>query len=240
MSYKFSNTLLAAFVAAVVFFPSPSAAQTPDSVAPATPLAEPAHEPAIPPVDKRIFGVLPNYRTVNGLVGVEPITARQKFHIAMKDSFDWPGYMVGGAFAALYQLEDSNPGFGQGLKGYGRRYVTAYSDQVIGNMMTEGVLPSLLHEDPRYFRRGEGTKKSRFGYAATRIFVTRTDAGKWRFNTSEVLGNGLTASIANAYYPDNRTFADTAQRMYTQLATDAFSNVMKEFWPDIKRHVLHR
>jgi len=136
MIHKVSNVLLTALVAAVILIPTHAAAQTPDAAQPAPPLLEPTHEPAIPPVDKRIFGVLPNYRTVNGLVGVEPITARQKFHIAVKDSFDWPGYMVGGAFAALYQLEDSNPGFGQGLKGYGRRYVTAYSDQVIGNMLT--------------------------------------------------------------------------------------------------------
>ncbi len=211
------------------------------SPAPATPLAGAAEKPAseIPPVDKRIFGVLPNYRTVNGAAGIEPITARQKFHIALKDSFDLPGYAMGGAFAALYQLENSNPSFGQGMKGYAHRYVTAYADQVIGNMMTEGILPSLLHEDPRYFRLGEGTKKHRLGYAATRIFITHTDAGTTRFNTSEVLGNGITASIANAYYPDNRTFSDTSQRLYTQLATDAFSNILKEFWPDIKKRFLH-
>ncbi len=238
MNYKVSHIVLAAFMGTAVLLQSPAAAQTPET--PATPLADPPHQPAIPAVDKRIFGVLPNYRTVNGLAGVAPLTARQKLHIALQDSFNLPGYVMGGVFAALYQLEDSNPGFGQGLKGYGHRYVTAYSDQVIGNMLTEGLLPSFFHEDPRYFRRGEGTTKGRLGYAATRIFVTRTDVGTWRFNTSEVLGNAVTASIANSYYPDNRSLGDTMQRMYTQLATDCFSNVMKEFWPDIKRHVLHR
>jgi hypothetical protein len=239
MDYRLSASGLVALMAMVIFGAPTASAQAAaaDLPVPATPLAKPLEQV---PVDKRIFGVLPNYRTVNGTAGVEPITARQKFHIAMKDSFDWPGYLVGGAFAALYQLEDSNPGFGQGLKGYGHRYVTAYADQVSGNMMTEGILPSLLHEDPRYFRRGEGTTRSRFGYSATRIFVTRTDAGKWRFNTSEVLGNAITASLANAYYPDNRSLSDTTQRLYTQLATDCFSNIVKEFWPDIKRHVLHK
>jgi hypothetical protein len=118
--------------------------------------------------------------------------------------------------------------------------VTAYSDQVIGNMMTEAILPSLFREDPRYFRLGEGSAWHRAGYAATRILVTRTDSGSRRFNTSEVLGNGITAAIGNAYYPDNRTFFDTTQRLYTQLATDSFSNVMKEFWPDIKRKWFHK
>jgi hypothetical protein len=187
------------------------------------------------PIDKRIFGVMPNYRTANASTEYTPIPASRKFYIATRDSFDWPGYLVGGAFAALYQLEDANPSFGQGMKGYAHRYVTAYADQVIGNMMTEAILPSLLHEDPRYFRIGEGSGWKRFRYSSTRIFVTRTDKGGTRFNTSEVLGNAITASIATSYYPDSRTVSDTTQRMYTQLATDAFSNVMKEFWPDIKR-----
>src|ERR1017187_8475197 len=192
------------------------------------------------PTDKRIFGVLPNYRTTEASLTFQPLSSAQKYHIALKDSFDWPGYLVGGAFALLYQMEDSNPSFGQGMKGYARRYVTAYADQVIGNMMTEAIMTSLFHEDPRYFRLGEGPRWHRAGYAATRIFVTHTDKGGRRFNTSEVLGNGITAAIGNAYYPDNRTFFDTTQRLYTQLATDSFSNVMKEFWPDIKRKWFHK
>ena len=65
--------------------------------------------------------------------------------------------------------------------------------------------------------------------------MTRADAGGSRFNLSEVLGNGIAAAIGNAYYPDERGAADTIQRLYLQLATDAFSNVLREFYPDIKR-----
>jgi hypothetical protein len=206
---------------------------------PATPLAiDPKAGPpeaAQTPEDKRILGVLPNYRTTEASWTFQPLTAGQKFHIAMKDSFDWPGYLVGGGFAALYQMENANPTFGQGVKGYALRYTTAYADQVIGNMMTEAIIPSLLHEDPRYFRLGTGSGWHRFAYSSTRIFVTHTDSGGQRFNTSEVLGNGITAAIGNAYYPGSRSFFDTTQRLYMQLATDAFSNVLKEFWPDMKR-----
>jgi hypothetical protein len=116
---------------------------------------------------------------------------------------------------------------------------TAYGDQMIGNMMTEGFVPALLHEDPRYFRLGEGTKKYRAWYALTRIFVTRTDSGGSTFNVSEWGGNALGAAISNAYYPDTRNASDNAQKLLIACATDAFSNVLKEFWPDVKRK-LHK
>ncbi|MEO7141915.1 MAG: hypothetical protein ABI165_00255 [Bryobacteraceae bacterium] len=208
-------------------------------------VAEPAEivAPAPPvqaPQDKRIFGVLPNYRTTESSIPFAPITAKQKFTIATKDSFDWPVYLVSGAFASLYQLDDSNPGFGQGLKGYARRYGTSYADQAIGNLMTEALVPSLLHEDPRYFRMATGRKWHRAGYAISRVMVTRTDRGNWRFNYSEWVGNGTATAISNLYYPDNRDFSDNAQKLCVQVATDAFSNVLKEFWPDLKQHVFHR
>ena len=190
--------------------------------------------------DKRVFGVFPNYRTADGSRPFEPITARQKFLIGLKDSFDWPVYPVSGAFALLYQLEDQNPSFGQGMRGYARRYGTALGDQTIGNMMTESIWPSLLREDPRYFRRGSGRKLGRAGYALTRIFVTRTDAGARSFNFAEVLGNSAAVAISNAYYPDTRDLDDNIERLGIALATDAFSQVMKEFWPDVKRWMFHR
>jgi|SRR5271157_5389591 len=194
----------------------------------------------VPPVqaqeDKRIFGVLPNNRTTENSIPFHQITAKQKLTIAFKDSFDYPVYPTAAAFASLYQLEDQNPSFGQGVAGYAKRLATAYGDQTIGNMMTEGIVPSLLHEDPRYFRLGEGTKKGRTWYALTRILITRTDAGGQRFNTSEWGGNALATAISNAYYPDTRDVSDNVQKLLIACATDAFSNVLKEFWPDVKRH----
>jgi hypothetical protein len=193
-----------------------------------------------PRPDHHIFGVLPNYRTADGTKEFAPITPRQKFAIAVKDSFDWPLSLLGGAYAGLYQLENASPSFGQGVKGYAHRFGTSYSDQVMGNMLTEGIMPTLLQEDPRYFRRVHGSKRGRTGYALTRILVTRMDSGSWRFNFSEVLGNGIGASIANAYYPDSRGFSPTMARFATQLGTDAVSSVLKEFWPDIKQRLFHR
>jgi hypothetical protein len=104
-------------------------------------------------------------------------------------------------------------------------------------MLTEGILPSLLHEDPRYFRLGEGTKKHRFGYALSRILVTRTNSGHNTFNIAEVGGNASAVALSNAWYPDTRTASDNGQKLAIQLATDAFSNVLKEFWPDVKKRL---
>jgi hypothetical protein len=192
------------------------------------------------PVDKRIFGVLPNYRTANETGDYHPLTVKRKFYITWKDSTDYPVYFVAALFSGIAQFDNTHPSFGQGLKGYGRRYGTSFADQTLGNFMTEGALPSLFREDPRYFRRGSGSVSGRLVYAATRIFVTRTDAGGKRFNFSEVVGNAATAGIANAYYPDERSLSDNFQRFATQLGTDAFSQVLKEFWPDLKRKFIKK
>jgi hypothetical protein len=190
--------------------------------------------------DKRIFGVLPNNRTTEESIPFHPLTTRQKFRIAALDSFDWPVIPTAGAFALLYQLEDQNPSFGQGMKGYAQRFGTAYGDQMIGNLMTEAVVPWLSHEDPRYFRRGEGSLKGRAWYALTRIVVSRTDSGHNSFNASEWGGNAAAVAISNAYYPDTRTVSDNVQRLLIACGTDAFSNVLKEFWPDVKRKLFKK
>lgn len=187
------------------------------------------------PIDKRAFGILPDYRTARKSEQYTPITNRQKFVIAAKDSFDYPLVFVAAGFAGLGQLTDQNPSFGQGLKGYGHRLGTSYADQTIGNMMTEAIFPSLLREDPRYFLRGTGSIRSRVFYAISRIFVTRTDSGKMSFNFAEVAGNAAAVAISNAYYPDGRTVGDSVTKLAEQLATDALSQVLKEIWPDIKK-----
>ena len=191
--------------------------------------------PAPEPPDKRVFGVLPNYRTANFSEVYTPISTHQKFVISSKDSFDYPLVILAGALAGLGQLGDQNPAFGQGVAGFARRLGTSYADQAIGNMLSEGIFPAFLHEDPRYFRRGFGSKKSRLGYALTRVFVTRTDAGGTRFNFSEVLGNATGVAISNSYYSEGRTVSNNVAKLGEQISTDAISQVLKEFWPDIKR-----
>jgi hypothetical protein len=107
-------------------------------------------------------------------------------------------------------------------------------------MLVEGAMPILTREDPRYFRRGQGTFWSRVGYAASRVIVTRTDRGGTEFNYSEVFGNSIAVGISNQYYPGNRSFGDSSEKFAFQLGTDAVSNVLKEFWPDVKHKLFSK
>lgn len=199
-----------------------------------------ANDPAAMNEDKRVLGVIPNYRTAEHTTDYHPISAVYKLTIAAKDSFDYPLVGLGAAFAGLYQLENSHPQFGQGIMGYSRRWSTAYADQAIGNMMTEGFLPALLKEDPRYFRMAEGSKRERTFYALSRIFVTKRDTGTRSFNFSEILGNGVSSAVGLAYYSDDRDLRDFSENWGTQLGTDAAANILKEFWPDIKQRWMQR
>ncbi len=185
--------------------------------------------------EKRIMGVLPNYRTAEMSAESTPLTSREKLRIAVKDSFDYPLVFIAAVYAGLYQADDSHPTFGQGAKGYFSRLGTSYADQVDGNMWTEGLLPTLLHDDPRYFRMSTGTVKRRAWYAVSRIVVTRTDSGHSTFNGPEIFGNGIAAAVGLAYYPDDRDVPSFLQVWGTQLATDAGSQLLKEFWPDLRR-----
>jgi hypothetical protein len=189
--------------------------------------------------DKRAFGFVPNYNTADASAPYQPITPKQKMTIAAKDSFDWTLSLVAAGYAGLGQLTNQNPSFGQGLKGYGNRFVRGYSDQILGNMIVEGAMPILTREDPRYFRRGQGTFWSRVGYATSRVIVTRTDRGGTEFNYSEIVGNSIAVGISDQYYPGSRSLGDNFQKFTFQLATDAATNVLKEFWPDVK-HKLFR
>jgi hypothetical protein len=187
------------------------------------------------PQDKRIFFIIPNYRTSRIPNPYVPITAQQKFTIARQDAFDPGTFILAGLFAGESQLSNSNREFGQGLAGYGRYFGTSLADFVIGDFMTEAFYPTLLHQDPRYFQRGEGTKWSRFGYAVGQIVVTHGDNGHTQFNFSEIVGNSTSVAISQSYYKDNRDAADAAIKLVEQLGVDATSNVLKEFWPDIHR-----
>jgi hypothetical protein len=239
MSLMCARGLLPAILAAAALAqpqPAPSAlpggSQAEDE---ANPAAAARSQPVEPPGGNRVFGVLPNYRTADASQEGTVLTAHQKLDIASKDSFDYPLVVLAGAFAGLGQWTGQQPSFGQGLKGYGHRLVTNYGDQAMGNMFTEGVFPVLLREDPRYFRRGTGSIPSRAGYALTRVIVTHKNSGGRHFNYSEWLGNASAVAISNAYYPDSRTPVDNGTKLLMQVGTDAVSQVLKEFWPDIKR-----
>jgi hypothetical protein len=192
------------------------------------------------PEDKRILWIFTNHRTTNESPEGATLTAGGKFAIAWDDATDRAIFFQTAVLAGISQATNSNPSFGQGLAGYAKRFGTTYGDFAIENMTTEAVFPVLFHQDPRYFRRGVGTNRSRLTYALSRLFITRGDSGSSQFNFSEVVGAAASVAISNAYYPDGRTVGNNVGRYSEQLAFDAASNVLKEFWPNLKRKLPRR
>lgn len=184
---------------------------------------------------KRILWIIPNYRTFPNPTDYQPLSTRQKFKIAEQDTLDRGTFALSAAFAGLGQLTNASPSFGQGVAGYARYLGTSFGDFAIGNFMTEAIYPTLLHQDPRYFRLGTGSGVSRLGYAVKQIFWTHTDSGGKQFNFSEIGGNATAAAISSAYYPDNRDAASAASKLCVQIGLDTTGNILKEFWPDIAR-----
>ena len=191
------------------------------------------------PQSKRVFGIIPNYRTSGCLQNFKPLTAREKFKIASQDAFDRGTVVLALAFAGESQLANSNPAFGHGFGAYAQYAAASYGDFVIGDFMTEGIFPSLLHQDPRYFRHGSGSTGRRLAYAVGQIILTHNDSGKTAFNFSELAGNASAVAISESYYVSERDASDAGEKLASQLGVDAASNVLKEFWPDILRKFGH-
>jgi hypothetical protein len=209
-------------------------------VQPGTP--DPALQPAAPDIEtgKRMFGVLPNYKTVDRMTAYEPISTRAKFTIATKDSFDWPVFIAAAATSGLNQWTDQNEEWEQGAKGFAKRYTASLADLVISNYLTEAIIPSALHHDPRYFRLGQGNPIHRIAHALSWVVVGKTDGNRNTLNVSELLGSGGSAAIGLLYYPSQeRNGGAVLDRFVTQISFDAASSVLKEYWPDIQ-HLLFR
>jgi hypothetical protein len=238
--------------------PNPSAQQKPDAgqqTQPANPSSspqsssqdKPAENPDIKQQEKtgtsndRLFFALPNFLTVESK-NVPPLSAGQKFTAVARGAFDpiqIPWYALQ---AGISQAENSEPGYGQGAEGYGKRFGAYAADGVIENFMVGAIFPSVLRQDPRYFQLGTGGFWHRTRYSVSRIFVTRMDSGHSQFNFSEIVGSAAAAAISTySYHPSgDRTPGNTASVWGTQVGYDAITFVIKEFWPDIRRKMAKR
>jgi hypothetical protein len=193
--------------------------------------------------DDRIFGVIPNYLTVeHPEPNVPPLTVKQKFALFAKETFDPFTFGASAAGAGISQINNDNPKYGYGAGAYADRFGAAVADVTTQNFFSDAVLASWWHEDPRYFRRGpEYHFWYRVGYALSRVAVTRTDSGKDRFNFSGIVGMSMGIALSNAYYPDASVNGqEVASRFGTSLAASALSNILPEFWPDIHDKLFHR
>lgn len=187
--------------------------------------------------DKHILGIIPNYKTVPlASDKFVPLTTKEKFKLASEDSFDPFVLPINGMYAGVSHLEHQSPSWGMGAKGYFRRYGAALVDSTDGNFMTEAIFPTMLRQDPRYFRLGEGNAAKRIAYSMTRVLVARSDSGRNTVNLSELAGNFTSGAISNLYYPQEaRGIWPTTRRGVQQTMYDSIFNVLKEYWPDIRQ-----
>jgi hypothetical protein len=190
---------------------------------------------------KRILGIMPNYRAVSAGAIPPPPTPKQAFKIATQNSFDYSSFIFVGITSGLAEATDAHPALGEGAAGYGRYYWRGFVDKTDGNYLVIFALPTVFHQDERYFAKGEGGFFKRGIYAASRILITPNYNGHDSFNASEVFGRAAAQGISISYYPSSdRTAGALAVKYGWAMGRDALTNVFREFWPDIATHVLHR
>jgi hypothetical protein len=179
---------------------------------------------------QRVLGVFPNFYVVYTKDAV-PLSSGQKFRLALRTSYDPVSFAIPAIIAGVEQSQNTFSGYGQGAQGYAKRYGASYGDGFIGNMIGNAILPSLLHQDPRYFYKGTGTIRSRALYAMSTAFICKGDNGRWQPNYSFILGNFAAAGLSNAYYPasDRNGAGLTITNALIDTASGAATSLIQEF-----------
>jgi hypothetical protein len=194
---------------------------------------------------QRILGVIPDYQTVDARVRT-PLTVRQKWELAFRESVDPFNIVSAGIGAAFSQDGNQTPKYGEGGPAFGKRYAAALADMTTQNVFSAGLLATILHQDPRYFRMGPegGGIPKRVVYSLSRLFIARRDDGKATFNTCGIGGMALGIAASNLYYPAASVNGQVmAGRLTTSLFSGVTGNLMSEFAPDLQKlenKLLHR
>lgn len=197
----------------------------------------------VPLNDSRILGVIPNFQTVEDpSLKVAPLTAGQKFQLFYKESIDPYTIATSALGAAKSQIGNGFPKYGEGWGPYGQRFGAAMADETSQNFFSDFMLASLLHQDPRYFRKGPGSGFFvRVVYAVSRVAITRSDSGHERVNWSALIGTPMGIALSNAYYPRGSVDGSVmVSRLGTSFLGNALGNLLPEFWPDVRKRVFHR
>jgi hypothetical protein len=185
----------------------------------------------------RLFWILPAY-SVADAKSVRPLTARGKLRLFVKDKTDpftigWLAFEAG-----LAQANNDFPEYGQGAAGYGKRFGAGLADEAAAGFFGTFLFPSLLHQDPRYYRLGAGPFKRRLGHALIRPVLTHRDSGGRAFNWSGLLASIATSSLSNAYYPEaNRGAGETFSRVAMSIPFSMIDQIVNEFGPDLEKKV---
>lgn len=170
-----------------------------------------------------------------------PLTPRQKFQVFVRHTYA-PSTFAGAAFdAAADRIENHNPEYAKGFAGMAQRYGIELATNETGVFFSSFLFPTLLRQDPRYLRNPNLVFPKRVLYAMTRVLITRSDRGHQTFNASYVLGGAAAQAINDLYVPGHRQgMQPIRDRLTFDLAIDSGFNLMHEFWPDIRRKLLHR
>jgi hypothetical protein len=184
---------------------------------------------------QRVFGVLPNFNTSFNR-NAAPLSPRQKIDLAFHNAVNPFPLVVAGVDAGISQAENKFPGYGQGIAGYGKRFGAAYIDGADSKLWGNAILPIILRQDPRYFRKGTGSFSSRLLYCVSTIVWSKNDNGTWGPNYSKIGGHIVAGAISNVYYPpENRGLGLVFGRAFTVTAESSIGAFFNEFWPDIDR-----
>ena len=184
---------------------------------------------------------MPNYRAVSAGAIPPPPTPKEAFKLAAQNSFDYSSFLFVGLTSLLAKGTDAHPQLGKGPAGLWAYTWRGFIDKTDGNYLVLFALPTVFHEDERYFARGQGGIWKRGIYAGSRVLITPNYHGRNTFNTSEILGRGIAQGISLAYYPSaDQNLGDLSEKFGYAIGRDALTNVFREFWPDIATHVLHR
>jgi subtilisin family serine protease len=190
---------------------------------------------------KRILGLMPNYRAVTAGEIPPPPTPKEAFKIATLNSFDYSSYLFVGITSLLAEGSAAHPDLGKGPAGYWRYYWRGFVDKTDGNYLVIFALPTVFHQDERYYAKGEGNIWKRVLYASSRVLITPDYHGHNTFNTSEILGRGIAQGISMSYYPSNdRKIGEISEKYGFAVGRDALTDIFREFWPDISNHIHHR
>jgi hypothetical protein len=190
---------------------------------------------------QRNIGILPAFN-VSYRSDAVSLTSGQKMRLAFRSVIDPVTFGAAFVVAGYHEAMDDDKGFGWGIEGYGKRSGAAYLDAFDGGMIGNGILPSILHQDPRYFRMGHGATSHRLLYAvATSVICKHDNTGKWEPNYSNVGGNLIAGGISNLYYPSNESgIGQTFSNGMIVTAEGGIGSVFQEFWPDVSRKLFHR
>jgi hypothetical protein len=185
---------------------------------------------------QRVLGIIPAFNSVYA-GNVPPLTPGQKFRLMFKSTTDIYVFGFAAFTAGISQAQDSHAAYGQGAEGYAKRFGANYADTADGNFWGNAVLPVVLHEDPRYFRLGQGSYTRRALYSMSTAVWCRRDNGTRGPNYANVLGNLIAGGISNIYYPsEDRGAAQTFQNAFTVTAEGMIGAALIEFWPDVTQH----